>query len=82
MSNQDVEDLARDFQRQLGRPLATVAEAARLLGVSVASVRNLIYAGRLIGSRSVANGPVRITTRRLAEHVIGGETRSKPVPKG
>ena len=71
--------LAADFAEALdGRPLATVAEAARLTGKHENSIRRALWCGELTGSRRAKNGPIRIRTRELARWVLDGERWSLP----
>jgi hypothetical protein len=64
--------LAEDLTQALGRPIATVQEAAVLLGCNTATIRDAVRSGELVGSQRVAKGPIRITTRELARYLAAG----------
>ena len=81
MSGNVIEELASDFIGILGRPVATVPEAAQLLACSVGTIRGCIYRGDLTGSRMAANAHLKIRVRELARFLVEGEKRSLPDQK-
>ncbi|MBI4612183.1 MAG: hypothetical protein HY720_01090 [Planctomycetes bacterium] len=74
----DLDALARDLAAAAGRPLVTLAEAARLCGLSLGTLRTGLYTGALTASRRVANGPVRIWCRDLAAWLFARKRHSLP----
>lgn len=73
-----VEDPVRDILQIHGRPVATLPEAARLLGYSASTVRGLVHCGALVGSRGARNGPIMLTVRDLARWIVEARSRSLP----
>ena len=80
MGTDQVETLARVFAECLGRPIASTAEAADLLGISPSTLRSAVYSGEITGSRMAPNGPLRFATLELARFINEGESRSLPSP--
>ncbi len=79
----DLDALTRDLMTAAnGCPLVDISTAARLLGCSATTVRQLIYTGRLVGSRRARNAPIALPVRELARHVLDGRRWSLPESDG
>ncbi|MBI4612416.1 MAG: hypothetical protein HY720_02295 [Planctomycetes bacterium] len=79
---ENLDELVADFTRSAGRPVVNLAEAAGLLGVSVATLRQAVYRGALRVSRAAPNAPCYVTTRELARYHVDGLRRSLPETAG